>query len=149
MDTVLPSLLEFTSLSGNSIAQHLQKSTDINVHLVHSFLALLSAILERNSPKQDDSSLRHTTASDSHIDRRTFSTTSFSRRGSLTSVASTPNVSRISHTSIAVDTINEQQEELTHEFEEICQLSLTQQYQVTAMFVFALIWSFGGYISSE
>lgn len=166
MDAVVPPVLEYIALNGNTITKHIQKTTDINIHLVQSFLALLSAVLERNSPKQDDSSLRYTATSGSVIG------SNISRMESIASLQSTmtpmhsstvferqPSPSRINATQSLADPsllempgsdVAVEDVDVLSECSDLeAQMLLTQQYQMTSMFFFALIWSFGGYVSQR
>ena len=55
MDGIIPQLLDFTASHGSTLTRHIQKRTDLHLHLIESFLSLLSAVLDRHSPKRDDS----------------------------------------------------------------------------------------------
>lgn len=163
MDAVVPPILEYIALNGNTITKHIQKTTDINIHLVQSFLALLSAVLERNSPKQDESSLRYTATSGSGIGSSVSRMESIaSLQSALTPMQSTvferqPSSSRINASQslndpslleIPASEVGVEDVDALSECSDLdAQMSLTQQYQMTSIFFFALIWSLGGYIS--
>lgn len=164
MDTVVPPVLEYIALNGNTITKHIQKTTDINVHLVLPFLALLSAVLERISPKQDDSSLRYTTTSGSGIGSTISRMESVaSLQSALTPMQSStvferqPSSSRINASQSLTDpsllemppseAAVEDVDALSECSDLEAQISLTQQFQMTSIFFFALIWSLGGYVS--
>ena len=149
---VLPPLLEYISRNGNAIAHHVQKSTDISIHIVYTFLALLSSVLDRNSPKQEEAQLKRTKMSIKH--RAPSSVISTSRKGSFSSTTSTTvgplektSFSMISHSSIVASDDQEQLIGEVDELGEVFELSNTQQHQMTTIFIFAIVWSFGGYVS--
>ena len=162
MDSILPQMLEFAASHGNTLTQHIQKQTDLTLHLIQSFLSLLSAVLDRHSPKKDDS----IPYSSSRVSSSFFGGTNLSKMdsvSSMTSIASSgPQRTRIH--SISDQTFPEipnQSSVLSFTgvddsvliLDEIDKLStesdyenITQQYLMTTAFVFSLIWSFGGYI---
>ena len=165
MDTILPQMLEFTASHGSILTQHIQKQTDLTLHLIQSFLSLLSAVLDRHSPKKDDS-IPYSTSRAS---------TSFCGGGNLSKMdsvssmvsmaSSVPQRSRIQSLSDqAFPEIPNQSSVLSFTgvdesvliLDEIDKLStesdyeiITQQYLMATAFVFSLIWSFGGYIDSR
>ena len=164
MDAVVPPVLEYIALNGNTITKHIQKTTDINIHLVLSFLALLSAVLERNSPKQDDSSLRYTATSGSVIGSNIsrmesiaslqsamtpmHSSTVFERQPSSSRINTTQSLTDPSLLEMPPSDVAAEDVDVLSECSDLeAQMLLTQQYQMTSMFFFALIWSFGGYVS--
>ena len=171
MDRTLPLILNHIKHFGNDLVDHIRNSTDIDVFLTQKFLALLSSILERNSPKQDDGSTRYTVTSSrvgsttsrmesvmsipSHIDniQSTMSienvTTDKERPvySGLTSASSMPLTDPSVSDMPLSNVIIEETDEVLSECSDLeTQIFLNQQYQTTTMFLFALIWSFGAYI---
>ena len=171
MKLTLPRILDYIKHFGNDLVDHIRNSTDIDVFLTQKFLALLSSILERNSPKQDDSSTRYTVTSSqvgsmtsrmesvmsipSHIDniQSTMSieniTTDKERPvySGLTSSSSIPLTDPSVSDMPLSNVIIEETDEVLSECSDLeTQIFLNQQYQTTTMFLFALIWSFGAYI---
>ena len=171
MKLTLPRILDYIKHFGNDLVDHIRNSTDIDVFLTQKFLALLSSILERNSPKQDDSSTRYTVTSSrvgsmtsrmesvmsipSHIDniQSTMSIENVSTDkerpvySGLTSSSSIPLTDPSVSDMPLSNVIIEETDEVLSECSDLeTQIFLNQQYQTTTMFLFALIWSFGAYI---
>ena len=173
MNHTLPRILGHIKHFGNDLVDHIRNSTDIEVFLTQKFLALLSSILERNSPKQDDGSTRYTLTSSrvgstisrmesvmsipSHIDniQSTMSIENvatdkerplYSGLTSSSSIPLTdPSVSDMPLSNVIIEETDEVLSECSDLHVET-QIFLNQQYQTTTMFLFALIWSFGAYI---
>ena len=168
MNHTLPRILGHIKHFGNDLVDHIRNSTDIEVFLTQKFLALLSSILERNSPKQDDGSTRYTLTSSrvgstisrmesvmsipSHIDniQSTMSIENVATdkerpvySGLMSSSLTDPSVSDMPLSNVII----EETDEVLSECSDLeTQIFLNQQYQTTTMFLFALIWSFGAYI---
>ena len=168
MNHTLPRILDHIKHFGNDLVDHIRNSTDIEVFLTQKFLALLSSILERNSPKQDDGSTRYTLTSSrvgstisrmesvmsipSHIDniQSTMSIENVATdkerpvySGLMSSSLTDPSVSDMPLSNVII----EETDEVLSECSDLeTQIFLNQQYQTTTMFLFALIWSFGAYI---
>lgn len=160
MDTLLPALFEYVNDHGNNLSVHIGSHADLNLHLVSSFLSLLSAVLDRHSPKHDDSSSSIRRGGSSALSTRTVS-----RIDSMVSLQSTGMIgggeTDLSKSFSGVLSLTEQLSsgsvlmmgELDSEgklFSNVTELeSFNQQYLMTTMFIFAAIWSFGSYISNR
>uniref|UniRef100_A0A1X7TIU7 AAA+ ATPase domain-containing protein n=2 Tax=Amphimedon queenslandica TaxID=400682 RepID=A0A1X7TIU7_AMPQE len=165
MDTILPQMLEFTASHGNTLTGHIQKQTDLTLHLIQSFLSLLSAVLDRHSPKKEDSIPYSTSRASSNFNTG-GNLSKMDSVSSMVSVASSvPQRSRIqsltdqpfpempTQSSVLSFTGVDESVLILDEIDKLstesdCEI-ITVQYLMTTAFVFSLIWSFGGYIDSR
>ena len=68
MDSTVPQLINFVSSSGNDLLNHINNSpTNTSIFLTQKLFSLLSSVLERNSPKQNETSSQVTSATSSRV----------------------------------------------------------------------------------
>lgn len=149
---MLPTLLDYTCKNGNAIMKVLQQhKTDPSLILTEAFLNLLSAILERQAPRQFAVTGMGSSQSTSRAG---------SGRESMASIFSAKSSESLytEKTSVLspIDTLSElllDDGDLNDGVSECsgsdvdAQLSLNQQHQNSTMVAFAAIWCFGAYIS--
>ena len=173
MDGILPQLLDFTASHGSTLTRHIQKRTDLNLHLIESFLSLLSAVLDRHSPKREDSvPYSSSRAGSSYFGSGSGTLSRLESVGSAGSLASLSSDQlrsssakmhsivdqsyselQLQSSVLSLPPVNEDSVVVLDEVDKLSTESdldnMTQRYLVTTAFVFALIWSFGGYIDSR
>lgn len=163
---LLPKLLQYITTYGNTLMEELQEEAVGNNVLTEGFLTLLSAMLDRNSPKQEHSAIATSTGSgrvDSNISRLSDTsavTVDTTYTHSLPSVdtASLYTVKEREKEGIVhrIDSVGHEEEEGEEEGESDDALSecsdlhahllMNLQRQMGSMCLFALIWSFGAYV---
>ena len=173
MDGIIPQLLDFTASHGSTLTRHIQKWTDLNLHLIESFLSLLSAIMDRHSPKREDSvPYSSSRAGSSYFGSGSGTLSRLESVGSAGSLASLSSDQlrsssakmhsivdqsyselQLQSSVLSLPPVNEDSVVVLDEVDKLSTESdldnMTQRYLVTTAFVFALIWSFGGYIDSR
>ena len=173
MDGIIPQLLDFTASHSSTLTRHIQKWTDLNLHLIESFLSLLSAVMDRHSPKREDSVPYSSSRGGSSYFGSGSGTLSrlesVGSAGSLASLSSDQLRSssakmhsivdqsyselQLQSSVLSLPPVNEDSVVVLDEVDKLSTESdldnMTQRYLVTTAFVFALIWSFGGYIDSR
>ena len=165
MNSALPKLIQFVSTSGNDLLNHVKSSSiNIDTFLTQKFLSLLSSVLERNSPKQNDTtSSRYTGTTSSRVSNSVTSLRG-SRIGSIPNIPScvdatssvhaftverddTHQSSFASRPSLDDQCDTNERDEVLSEYSDIdTHIFRNQQYHTSAMFMFTVVWSFGAYI---
>ena len=159
---LLPRLLQYIATYGNTLVETLQDEAVGSCVLAEGFLTLLSAVLERNSPKQEHSAPMTSTASgrvDSSFSRLSdTSAISVDFSYSVASVDTTPlyvvrerEISMHRTESVTHEEEGEEEEGGSDDGLSECSdlhahLLMNLQHQMGSMCLFALIWSFGAYV---
>ncbi len=165
MNIALPELIQFVITTGNDLLNYIKASPiNIDVFLTNKFLSLLSSVLERNSPKQNDtSSTRYTGTTSSRVSSNV--TSRMSRVDSIPNIPSSIDNSSSVHvfpvdrdaphrsSFMAGQSIDDQSDVITANDEVLSECSdidthifHNQQYHSSAMFLFTAVWTFGAYM---
>lgn len=157
---LLPKLLDYTTTYGNTLAESVLEEAVPGVVLTEGFLTLLSAVLERNTPKQEFSApITGTGSGRIGSSASRLSTSALSSTHSLavedTSLYTVREREREREAAVSLPRYEEEEEVegvsddgLSECSDLHAHLLMNLQHQMGSMCLFALIWSFGAYLPS-
>ena len=158
---VLPKLLDYTATYGNSLIESLQCEAVCSLVLTEGFLTLLSALLERNAPKQESSVVATSfSAGSSRLDSRLSNVSGRTSSYSLAPTEAediTPLYSVREREKESIVMWSESRDEdgeaisdddLSESSDLHAHLKTALQRQMGSTCFFALVWSFGAYLPS-